>query len=204
MTEGLTLTAKKLMKSFQPLSSETTVPSVSPLYFALQNTGEKFRMFYIIVYGFFNHTDVYESFLKGVKEGFHIVIEIAPTMIALLVSIGIFRASGALDSFSDFLTPLGKVLHIPAEIIPVFIVRIFSSSAAVSFVLDIFKEYGSDSKTGMIVSIMMSCTETVIYTITIYYMSINIKKTRWTLPGAMFATIAGAIASVIITGYVIP
>ena len=98
-----------------------------------------FTMFYIIVYGFFNHTDVYESFLKGVKEGFHIVIEIAPTMIALLVSIGIFRASGALDSFSDFITPLGKVLHIPAEIIPVFIVRIFSSSAAVSFVLDIFR-----------------------------------------------------------------
>ena len=70
-----------------------------------------FTMFYIIVYGFFNHTDVYESFLNGVKEGFHIVIEIAPTMIALLVSIGIFRASGALDSFSDFITPLGKVLH---------------------------------------------------------------------------------------------
>ena len=143
-----------------------------------------FTMFYIIVYGFFNHTDVYESFLKGVKEGFYIVIEIAPTMIALLVSIGIFRASGALDSFSDFLTPLGKVLHIPAEIIPVFIVRIFSSSAAVSFVLDIFKEYGSDSKTGMIVSIMMSCTETVIYTITIYYMSINIKKNKMDFTGS--------------------
>ena len=70
-----------------------------------------FTMFYIIVYGFFNHTDVYESFLKGVKEGFHIVIEIAPTMIALLVSIGIFRASGALDSFSDFITPLGTVSY---------------------------------------------------------------------------------------------
>ena len=121
-----------------------------------------FTMFYIVVYGFFNRNDVYESFLKGVKEGFQIVIEIAPTMIA-------------------------------------FIVRIFSSSAAVSFVLDIFKEYGPDSRLGMIVSIMMSCTETVIYTITIYYMSVNIKKTRWTLPGAMFATIAGAVASVAIT-----
>ena len=119
-----------------------------------------FTMFYIVVYGFFNRTDVYESFLKGVKEG----------------------------------------LHIPVEVIPVFIVRIFSSSAAVSFVLDIFKEYGPDSRLGMIVSIMMSCTETVIYTITIYYMSVNIKKTRWTLPGAMFATIAGAVASVAITG----
>ena len=155
-----------------------------------------FTMFYIVVYGFFNRTDVYESFLKGVKEGFQIVIEIAPTMIALLVSIGIFRA---LDSFSELLAPAGKLLHIPVEVIPVFIVRIFSSSAAVSFVLDIFKEYGPDSRLGMIVSIMMSCTETVIYTITIYYMSVNIKKTRWTLPGAMFATIAGAVASVAIT-----
>ena len=83
--------------------------------------------------------------------------------------------------------------------IPVFIVRIFSSSAAVSFVLDIFKEFGPDSSIGMMVSIMMSCTETVIYTITIYYMSIQIKKTRWTLPGALCATVAGAVASVIIT-----
>ena len=99
-----------------------------------------FTMFYIVVYGFFNRNDVYESFLKGVKEGFQIVIEIAPTMIALLVSIGIFRASGALDSFSELLAPAGKFLHIPVEVIPVFIVRIFSSSAAVSFVLDIFKD----------------------------------------------------------------
>ena len=73
-----------------------------------------FTMFYIVVYGFFNRTDVYESFLKGVKEGFQIVIEIAPTMIALLVSIGIFRASGALDSFSELLAPAGKLLHIPS------------------------------------------------------------------------------------------
>ena len=157
-----------------------------------------FTMFYIIVYGFFNHTDVYESFLKGVKEGFHIVIEIAPTMIALLVSIGIFRASGALDSFSDFITPLGRVLHIPAEIIPVFIVRIFSSSAAVSFVLDIFKEYGPDSSNGLIVSLMGSCTETIFYTMSVYFMSVGIRKTRWTLAGALVATLAGLIASVIL------
>ncbi len=170
------------------------------LYFS--NFIVPFTMFYIIVYGFFNRVDVYESFLKGVREGFQIVIDIAPTMIALLVSIGIFRASGALDCISDGIAPVGKLFRIPAEVIPVFIVRIFSSSAAVSFVLDIFKEYGPDSKIGIIVSIMMSCTETVIYTITIYYMSVNIKKTRWTLPGAMFATIAGAIASVIITGWI--
>lgn len=162
-----------------------------------------FTMFYIIIYGFFQKSDVYESFLKGVQEGFQIVIKIAPTMVALLVSVGIFRASGALSAVSALLEPLGRILHIPVEMIPVFIVRIFSSSAAVSFVLDIFKEFGPDSSIGMMVSIMMSCTETVIYTITIYYMSIEIKKTRWTLPGALFTTIAGAVASVIITNIII-
>ena len=93
-----------------------------------------FTMFYIVVYGFFNRTDVYESFLKGVKEGFQIVIEIAPTMIALLVSIGIFRASGALDSFSELLAPAGKFLHIPVEVIPVFIVRIQACSFDSTFI----------------------------------------------------------------------
>ena len=155
-----------------------------------------FTMFYIVVYGFFNRTDVYESFLKGVKEGFQIVIEIAPTMIALLVSIGIFRASGALDSLSELLAPAGKLLHIPVEVIPVFIVRIFSSSAAVSFVLDIFKEYGPDSLVGNMVSIMMGCTETVFYTMSVYFMSAHIRKTRWTLPGALVATAAGIAASI--------
>lgn len=158
-----------------------------------------FTMFYIVIYGFFHHVDVYESFLKGVKEGFSIVIKIMPTMVALLVSIGIFRISGALDFLSRFLEPLGRVIRIPAQILPVFLVRIFSSSAAVSFVLDIFKEYGPDSTLGTMVSIMMSCTETVIYTMTIYYMSIHVRKTRWTFSGAMAATAAGAAASVLMT-----
>lgn len=162
-----------------------------------------FTMFYLVIYGFFHHVDVYESFLKGVKEGFSIVIKIMPTMVALLVSIGIFRVSGALDFFSRFLGPLGNVLRIPAEILPVFLVRIFSSSAAVSFVLDIFKEYGPDSTLGTMVSIMMSCTETVIYTMTIYTMSVQIKKTRWTFPGAMVATMAGMAASVFLTHFLL-
>lgn len=162
-----------------------------------------FMMFYIVIYGFFNGADVYESFLSGVKEGFKIVFRIAPTMVALLVSIGVFRMSGALAFVSGLLEPLGELLHIPAAVLPVFLVRIFSSSAAVSFVLDIFKEYGPDSTIGTMVSIMMSCTETVIYTITIYYMSIKVTKTRWTLPGALTATVAGAVASVIITDMIL-
>ena len=87
-------------------------------------------------------------------------------------------------------------MHIPVEVIPVFIVRIFSSSAAVSFVLDIFKEYGPESLVGNMVSIMMGCTETVFYTMSVYFMSAHIRKTRWTLPGALVATAAGIAASI--------
>lgn len=158
-----------------------------------------FSLFYIIIYGFFHNVNVYECFLLGVKEGFRIVAGIAPAMIALLVSVGIFRSSGALDMICSFLKPVGSAFHIPEEIIPVFIIRIFSSSAAVGFVLDIFREHGPDSVPGMMASIMMSCTETVMYTMTVYYMSVNIRKTRWTLPGALFATTAGAAASIVIT-----
>ena len=87
---------------------------------------------------------------------------------------------------------------IPGEVIPVFVVRLFSNSAATGLVLDIFKKYGTDSVQGYICSIMMSSTETVFYTMSVYFMSVKIKKTRWTLSGAMLAAMAGAIASIIL------
>ena len=83
---------------------------------------------------------------------------------------------------------------------PLAIVRMFSSSAATSLALDIFKEYGTDSRVGLIASVMMSCTESVFYTMSVYFLTVNIKKTRYTLPGALIATLAGIIASVWIVG----
>ena len=76
----------------------------------------------------------------------------------------------------------------------------FSSSAATGLVLDIFKEYGPDSYFGKIVSIMGSCTETIFYTMSVYFMAVKIKKTRWTLAGALLATLAGIAASVVLAG----
>ena len=79
-------------------------------------------------------------------------------------------------------------------------IRLFSSSAATGMVLDIFKEYGTDSLTGLAASIMMSCTETVFYTMSVYYAAAKITKTRYTLPGALAATTAGILASFILAG----
>ena len=158
-----------------------------------------FVIFYILLYGMLQGIDVYGSFLSGVKEGLKIVVGIAPTLIALMVSVGVFRTSGALDFLCSLLKPVCDPLSVPVDLLPVFVVRLFSSSAATGFLLDLFKEYGPDSEIGMMASIMMCCTETVLYTITVYYMSVDIKKTRWTLPGALFASLAGAAASIVIT-----
>ncbi len=155
-------------------------------------------IFSIIGYGLLNHHSIYDDFIKGAKDGFHTVIGIMPTLIGLMVGVGILRASGFLDLLSSVLGVITEPLRFPAELVPVSIVKMFSSSAATGLVLDIFKEFGPDSYFGIITSIMMSCTETIFYTMSIYFMTAKVQKTRYTLPGALFTTLIGTVASVIL------
>ncbi len=155
-------------------------------------------LFYIIGYGVINREKVYDMFIEGVKEGFKIVINITPTLVGLMVAVGVIRTSGALDLLAEILHPLGKCLRIPAEVIPVILIRLFSTSAANSLVFDLFKEFGTDSTIGLIASIVMSCTESIFYIMSVYFLSVKVKKTRWTLTGGLIATVAGVAASVII------
>ncbi len=155
-------------------------------------------VFLIISYGLLNRQNVYQDFLKGAKDGFFTVIDILPTLVGLMTAVGILRASGFLDFFSEILKKLMGPLHFPTELIPVSIVKMFSSSAATGLLLDIFKTHGTDSFIGLSASIMMSCTETIFYTMSIYFMHIHVKKTRFTLPGALFATITGIAASIVL------
>lgn len=89
-------------------------------------------------------------------------------------------------------------LGLPSQLVPLIIVRMFSSSAATGLSLDLFREYGTDSYIGLITSILMSCTETIFYTMSVYFMAAKVKKTRWTLFGALIATVAGIAASVVL------
>ncbi len=164
----------------------------------LSNTIIPLLIFYIVGTGLLQKQNIYEEFIHGAEDGFRTVIKIMPTLIGLMVAVGILRASGLLDAVSSVFSNIISSKMIPGEIIPVFVVRLFSNSAATGLVLDIFKKYGTDSMLGYISSIMMSSTETVFYTMSVYFMSANIKKTRWTLSGAMLATIAGTIASVLL------
>lgn len=155
-------------------------------------------IFIILTHGILNRAKVYEDFLDGAKDGFHTVIGIMPTLVGLMCAVGVLRASGLLDDIS---LVLGKVIPetiFPSTLLPVAIVKMFSSSAATGLVLDIFKEFGPDSLYGKIVSLMGSCTETIFYTMSVYFMSVKISKTKWTLPGALVATLAGVVASVVL------
>ena len=104
-------------------------------------------IFTLVLYGTLKRKDIYTPFLEGVMDGFKIVLEIAPTLIALFFAIQIFRSSGALDLIVRFLTPMGKLLKIPKEVLPVIFAKLFSSSAATGFLLDIYKTSGSMTMT---------------------------------------------------------
>ena len=167
----------------------------------LSNTIIPLLIFYIVGTGLLQKLNIYEEFIRGAQDGFHTVIKIMPTLIGLMVAVGILRASGLLDAVSALFGSLISDRFMPGEIIPVFVVRLFSNSAATGLVLDIFKKYGTDSMLGNIASIMMSSTETVFYTMSVYYMSEKEKKTRWTLSGAMLAAVTGAAVSIAVAKY---
>lgn len=157
-------------------------------------------IFYIIAYGVFSKTNVYEDFVRGAKEGLRTVIGILPTLVALMTAVGVLRASGFLTFLGNLVRPLSDRVGFPAELVPLAFIKMFSSSAATGLVLDIFKNYGTDSLVGLITSIMMSCTETVFYTMSVYFIAAKVTKTRYTLKGALISTLAGIVASVVLAG----
>jgi len=157
-------------------------------------------IFYVVAYGLAARSNVYEDFIKGAKDGFYTVIQIMPTLIGLMVAVGILRASGFLDYLSGLIGGVMKYVGFPSELVPLTVVKMFSSSAATGLLLDAFKEYGTDSYIGLVASISMSCTETIFYTMSVYFMTAKVTKTRYTLTGAMLATFAGLVASAVLAG----
>lgn len=153
-------------------------------------------MFYIVITGLFNKKMVYEDFGTGAKEGMKIVVQLVPTLIGLMVAIGVMRSSGIFELLVSAIKPVTNLLHFPSELLPLVVIKMFSSSAATSLLIDIFKEYGTDSYNGILSSIMMSSSETIFYTLAVYTTAGGIKKTRYIIPGGIIATISGIVCSV--------
>ena len=160
-------------------------------------------LFYVIGYGLLVKRDVYHDFLEGAGDGLKIVKNLIPTLIGLMTGVGVLRASGFLDFLGNVLGKVTSAAGISPEIVPLALVRLFSSSAASGLLLDIFKEFGTDSLTGFTASLILSSTESVFYCMSVYFGSVGVQKTRYTLAGALTATFAGIAASVWLAGYLL-
>lgn len=158
-------------------------------------------VFYILGFAALSDRPVMDDFLEGAKEGMRTVAGLLPTLVGLMTAVAVWRSSGFLDFLCGLLAKPAELLHIPAQIMPVALVRLVSNSAAVSLVLDLFQEYGPDSLLGLTASILMSSTETVLYCISVYFGSAGITRIRYTLAGGLLAAAVGMGASIVLAGW---
>ncbi len=148
------------------------------------------------VYGMIRKVRVYEVFVEGAKEGFNVAVMIIPYVIAILFAIGMFRASGAMGFLTDILRPVVGLIGIPAEVIPMGIVRPLTGSGSVGIILDMINHFGEDSIFVKMAATMFGSTETTFYVIAVYFGAVNIRKTRHAVPAGLIADTFAMLAAV--------
>ena len=152
----------------------------------------------IITYGIIDKKNIYDIFLEGAREGMETVIKIFPTLIGIFLAVGCLRSSGILNVIGKNLEFVTKLIGFPSEVLPLALLRPISGSASLGIATDIMKNYGVDSRIGLIAATIMGSTETTFYTIALYTSSIGVKKIRYVLAAALVADFVGMIASAII------
>ena len=155
-------------------------------------------IFYVVALGVMKRRPVFTEFLHGAKDGLKITGDILPSLVGLMVAVSVLRASGFLDAVAAVLGRLIPEAILPGAVIPPLLVRLFSNSAATGLALDIFDEYGPDSYIGLIVSIGLSATESLLYVMSVYLGAVGIRRSRYILPGALLTTLTGIAASVVL------
>jgi spore maturation protein SpmA len=150
-----------------------------------------------LLFGYFRGVKVYEVLTEGAKEGFQIAIRIIPFLVAIFVAIGMFRASGALDILTTILAPITSLITLPPEALPMALIRPLSGSGSFGLMSEIVKN-DPDSFLSFLVSTMQGSTETTFYVMAVYFGSIGIVRTGFTLTAALCADAAGMLASLAI------
>ncbi len=152
----------------------------------------------IIAYGVIEKNKVYDTFIEGAKEGMQVVVNILPTLVGIFLAVGALRSSGLIELIINIIKPIIETLRIPAEIMPLALLRPISGSASMAVATDIMSKNGVDSLIGLIASTIMGSTETTLYTIALYTSAVGIKKIRFVLIAALIADISGMLISVAI------
>jgi len=152
----------------------------------------------IITYGMIKGRKVYEWFIEGAKEGLKVCINIFPYLLAMIIAVNIFREAKLLDILNNMISPIAGVIGLPKEVIPLVLIKPLSGSGAMGILTDILKNYGPDSYIGLIASVIMGTTETIFYTVTVYFGAVQIKKVRHTVWAALLADMTAIIVSTFI------
>jgi len=138
-------------------------------------------LIFILIFGYIKGVNLFDEFVLGVKDGFLTTFKIAPYLLTMLFAIDIFRSSSALDFFVNILEPVANFLNIPKGILPMFIIKSLSGSGSIAVLTDICRTYGADSLEANIASVMMGSTETIFYTLSLYFGVVEIKRIRHAL-----------------------
>ncbi|MCL2368316.1 MAG: spore maturation protein [Oscillospiraceae bacterium] len=147
----------------------------------------------------YRRVDVYEAITTGAAEGLGTVTRIFPNLVCLLTAIYMLRASGAMESFASLLSPLFDRLGIPAELVPLMVIRPVSGSGALAIGAELIEAHGPDSLIGRTAAVMLGGTETTFYTIAVYFGAAKVSETRYAIPAALFADLVGFILAALTT-----
>src|SRR5579863_724309 len=144
----------------------------------LSNAAIPLIVFAVVAVAAIRKVKVYEEFVEGAKDGFTTAVRIIPYLVAMLVAIGMFRASGAMDLLTKAISPVTDALGFPSELMPLAIIRNLSGSGSLGLMTDIMKTHGPDSFLGRLAGAMMGSHETTFYVLAVYFGAVNIKRTR--------------------------
>lgn len=152
---------------------------------------------FIVCYALFKKVPVFDVFAEGAKDGLKMIFNIAPTLIGLIVSVTMLKASGVLDIITEFLSPVTDKIGFPGELLPMTLLRPVSGGGSTALLSQVLKDFGPDSFIGRCASVIAGSTETTFYAITVYFGAVNIKKIRHTLLAALVADFTAAIIAVL-------
>ena len=152
----------------------------------------------LVLYGWVRGVRVYDSLVEGAKQGFQVAIRIIPYLVAILVVVGMFRASGGIDLIVVVLSPFTAIIGLPAEALPMALLRPLTGTGAFGVMTETMQVYGADSVVGYMVSTFQGSTETTFYTLAVYYGAVGIRETRHTVPACLLADTAGILGAVFI------
>lgn len=150
----------------------------------------------ILAVGYLRKISIYNSFVDGAKSGFSTSVKLIPHLVAMMVAVQVFRASGAMDMLVHFLSPVLRFLHIPPEVAPLGLLRPISGQGSLALMIDTLKTKGPDSALGILASTMQASTDTTLYILTVYFGSIGIRNIRYALHVGLLSDFISVIASV--------